>query len=73
MLQIAEVLEIGHHVAETGRRELESAAFGQGTGADGLAGSDVLHDDLPQHLAGAGVEIVTTELNVLDHSGSREL
>ena len=32
----------------------------------GLAGGDVLHDDLAQHLAGAAVEIVTMEIDVLE-------
>ena len=67
MLQVAEILEIRHHVAQACRRELKPPALRQGARADGLTRGHVLHDDLAQHLAGAGVEIITASIDMLDH------
>jgi hypothetical protein len=65
--EIAEVLEIGHDVAEAGRRELEAAAFRERAGADRLTAGDMLHDDLAQHLACAAVELVSGDVQALYH------
>ena len=57
--QVAEVLEIGHDVAEAGRRELKAAALRQRAGADRFARGNVLHDDLAQDLPRASVELLS--------------
>ena len=65
LLQVSEVLEVGHDVAEARRRELKTAGSSQRSRADGLACRYVLDDDLAQHLAGAAVEIVSMKVEFL--------
>src|SRR5438445_12144961 len=70
LLQVAEVFEIGHDVAQAGGREAEPARFRQRARADRLAGRDVLHDDLSQDLAGPTVELVFVKFQFLHHRPS---
>src|SRR3989441_8211071 len=67
LLKVSVVLEVGHDVAKAGRGELKAAASRQRARADRLAGGDMLHDDLAQHLTGAAVEFVTMHLELLYH------
>ena len=54
--QQAGVGQVGHHVADGGRRQVHRQPARQGAAADRLAGLHVLLDDLAQDRGGAGVE-----------------
>jgi len=64
LLQVAEVFEVGHDVAEAGWGKLEASALRQCPGADGLAAGDMLQHDLAEHLAGADIEIVVMHRDI---------
>jgi hypothetical protein len=48
--QVAQLLEVGHRVADGGRRETLDVAARDRPRADRLPGLDVLRDDCEQHL-----------------------
>jgi hypothetical protein len=60
--EVAEVLQVRHHVAQAGGREREPAALGQHARADRLTAGNVLQHDLPQHLAGADIEVLSMDI-----------
>ena len=52
-----QILQVGHHVADGGRRQRNAHAPGQGPRADRLPGFHVALDDRPEHVAGTGVQL----------------
>jgi hypothetical protein len=50
------LLQIGHHVADRGRRQVERQAARQRAAADRLAGLHIDLDQLAQHRCGAGIK-----------------
>ena len=54
--QQAGVRQVGHHVADGGRRQVHRQPARQRAAADRLAGFHVLLDDLPQHRGRTGIE-----------------
>src|SRR5581483_6637252 len=70
LCEISEILEVGHDVAQAGRRKLELPALRQRAGADRLARRHVLENDRPQHVARAAVELVTSHLEFRYHRSS---
>ena len=54
--QQAGVGQVGHHVADGGRRQVHRQPARERAAADRLAGLHVLFDDLAQNRGGAGIE-----------------
>jgi hypothetical protein len=65
LLEVTEVLEVGHHVAQARRGEAKTAGSGKRAGADGFARRHMLHDDLAQDVAGSAVELISVKVEFL--------
>ncbi len=65
--EIAEVFQIGHDVAEGCRRKVKESTLRQRARADGFATGYMLNDDFSQHVAGAAVELVAVDFELLYH------
>ncbi len=56
-MQETGILEVGHDVADGGRRELHAEPTRHRAAADRLAGFDIGFDDVPEDFAAALVEL----------------
>ncbi len=67
LMEVAEVLEIRHHVPEGRGRELEGARLRERTGTDRLAARDVDPDDLVEDVPETQVEFFFGALVAVGH------